>query len=35
MSLNLLEKSVKAKKSMRWVVLCAGLLCFQVANGKA
>lgn len=34
MSLNLLEKSVKAKKSMRWVVLCAGLLCFQVALGQ-
>ena len=34
MSLSPPEQRIKAKRAKRWVVLCAGLLCFQGVYGQ-
>ena len=34
MSLSPPEQRIKAKRAKRWVVLCAGLLCFQSVYGQ-
>ena len=34
MSLSPPKQRIKAKRAKRWVVLCAGLLCFQGVYGQ-